>query len=95
MEAAERLHDVKIVLVTTNKKSLPTYKYYYIVIVEVMDSQTAVLVDADDYKSGEKPGSVLVMGYKEKKHFFYRADCFDQNLKLDSELAEGLIMRIN
>ena len=95
LEAAERLQDVKIVLVTTNKKSLPTYKYYYIVIVEVMDSQTAVLVDADDYKSGEKPGSVLFMGYKEKKHFFYRADCFDQNLKLDSELAEGLIIRIN
>ena len=31
LEAAERLQDVKIVLVTTNKKSLPTYKYYYIV----------------------------------------------------------------
>ena len=86
---------MKIVLVTTNKKSLPTYKYYYIVIVEVMDRQTAVLVDAKDYKSDEQPTSVLFMGYKEKKHFFYRADCFDQHLKSNSELAQGLIMKIN
>ena len=95
LEAAKRLQDVKIVLVTTNKKSLPTYKYYYIVIVDVMDRQTDVLVDAKDYKSDEQPTSVLFMGYKEKKHFFYRADCFDQHLKSNSELAQGLIMKIN
>lgn len=90
LEAAKRLQDVEIVLVTTERKALPTYKYYYLIISDAIDGQTAVLVDSKDYKSDSAQKSVLFLGYKKRKHFFYRADCFNEKLNGDSELAKKL-----
>lgn len=95
LEAAKRLQDIEIVLVTTNKKALPSYAYYYLIFREGIDGQTAALVDSKDYKTESPEKSVLYLGYKEKKHFFYRADCFNEKLKSDAELANSLEKKDN
>jgi hypothetical protein len=91
LEAAERLKDVKIVLITINKKEKPSYEYYYLVTSEGTYGSNAYLTTPEDYNNESAYKSALFLKYKEKKHFFYKAECFDQKLIENPELNELLI----
>lgn len=91
LEATEKLRDVQIVLVTVNKKNKPTYSYYYLQKYDSKYGKSAHLVPADEYNKDTALKTILFLEYKEKKHFFYRADCFNEKLAQNPALANILI----
>lgn len=90
VNAAKEFENIEIVLVTNEKKGLASYKYYYLESYEGTYGPSAFLVSPADHKSKSKTKTAFFLGYKPKKHTFYRADCFREKLEEITKLNETL-----
>ena len=89
MEAVNRLEGLELALVTAIGK-LTTYQFYYFETFDAVDGESAYLISPEEFTGETKEHSSLFLGYKKKKHFFYRADCFRKKLAANPSLNETL-----
>jgi hypothetical protein len=88
VEKAKELENVKIAMVTLVKNKKPKIEYYYLEITEAIDGENAVFISPEDHENSNPTKSVIYMGYKKSKQFFYTADCLNEKLELNAELKD-------
>ena len=83
LEAAKRLEGVEIVVLVKSKMAW-RFQYFYLEIYDASDGKSALLRPT---RKEESYGNwkVLFLDYKPKKHFFFRAECFDSKQKENPE----------
>lgn len=79
VECAEKYKGIELILVTLDKKKRPSYHAYYLEPFESDFGPSAYLVKSEYFHQDRRPDQVIFLGYKPKKHIFYRADCFREN----------------
>lgn len=80
IESAEKYKGIELILVTIDKKKGPSYKSYYLERYQSNFGPSAYLVESRYIEQDRRPEHAIFLDYNPKKHIFYKADCFRDNL---------------
>ncbi len=86
--AATKYKDVKLILLSYNKKNkIWEYARYYVVLQKVNDRTFVYLVDADKYNSNDNSKVAIFTAFNKEKDLFLLSDCFDEFLMKHTEYS--------